>query len=88
MVTTSFHGTVFSVINEVPFLTLKFSNEIDLRSEFFLKNIGLYSRMLQSQKEVKSVGLDVNFVSSNKKLSLLRLESINYLKEYLGVDYE
>lgn len=80
VVTTSFHGTVFSIINEIPFITLSFSNDIDLRSRSVLQKIHLESRMISSLEDVKNLDLDIDFKEKTTYLDELRNESICFLK--------
>ncbi|HIF9387711.1 TPA: polysaccharide pyruvyl transferase family protein [Photobacterium damselae] len=79
VVTTSFHGTVFSIINNVPFTTVAFNNEIDIRSKSLLDKIGLSSRMIGCINEVDDIDLEQDFNSINKKLSILKNNSLRYL---------
>ncbi|MCE7650700.1 polysaccharide pyruvyl transferase family protein [Vibrio fluvialis] len=77
VVTTSFHGTVFSIINEVPFFTIKFNNGIDLRSSGLLSSVGLESRHINSISDIQLIDIDYSLVTI--KLNEMRSTSENYL---------
>lgn len=77
VVTTSFHGTVFSIINEVPFYTIKFNNGIDVRSSSLLSSLGLENRHINSTEDVNDINIEYKPVSS--KLNEMRYESEKYL---------
>ncbi|MBY7904821.1 polysaccharide pyruvyl transferase family protein [Vibrio fluvialis] len=80
VVTTSFHGTVFSIINEKPFVTMEFGNDIDIRSKGLLHMLGLEGRLSESYN-IASEEIDYKTISS--KLQMYREESIEYLKKNL-----
>ncbi len=48
IITSSFHGTIFSVMFNRNFFSMKFGNEVDNRTASFLKMIGLEDRMFRS----------------------------------------
>ena len=81
VVTTSFHGTVFSIINEIPFYTVKFNNKIDLRAAGLLESLDLEERHINNVNDITNVDLD--FHEPNNKLIELRAKSTNYLKKAL-----
>ncbi len=84
VITTSFHGTVFSLINEKPFITLKFDNEIDLRSKSILCKLDLEKRLISNIEDIKNMGdLSVDYSFQRIKLNELREESIVFLKKAL-----
>lgn len=80
VVTSSFHGTVFSIINEVPFYTLKFNNGIDLRSAGLLNSLGLIERHINDSSEISFDNLGVNYTKAKLLLEKLQLKSVNYIK--------
>ena len=84
VVTTSFHGTVFSIINNVPFVTVKFNNGIDTRSSNLLFSMGLDERHVNNVDDVKKLNKDVDFTFSEKKLNKLRHQSELYISEKLS----
>lgn len=80
VVTTSFHGTVFSIINNVPFTTIGFNNEIDIRSKSILSKLGVLDRMISQENEISGISFDMDFNKVNEDLLLLKEKSIGYLK--------
>ncbi|WP_109419643.1 polysaccharide pyruvyl transferase family protein [Proteus terrae] len=83
VITTSFHGTVFSIINEVPFLTLKFNNDTDIRSESLLKKVNLSERHIGNIADIESIPLEFSFEKSNLLLEKYRKKSIDFLKSFI-----
>lgn len=85
VLTTSFHGTVFSLINQIPFYTLSLGNEIDLRSSSLLDSVNLTCRLISSSTDIDLKELDVDFKYAAKKLDENRVESVTFIKHALGV---
>ncbi|MFE8047706.1 polysaccharide pyruvyl transferase family protein [Brenneria goodwinii] len=85
IVTTSFHGTVFSIINEKNFYTLEFGNDVDLRSKYLLSEVGLSHRMIPELTSPSSDSLYIDYPTTlvKEKLDGLREKSINYIKKSL-----
>lgn len=81
IITTSFHGTVFSIINNLPFVTVGFGNDIDARSASLLKTLGLNDRIVFTESEVIALkdSLDVPYEDANKNLKELKESSVKYL---------
>ena len=84
VITTSFHGTVFSVINNKPFITLAFGDHTDVRSNSLLSKIGLNDRIVDNPDNFSVAKKTVNYEFANNKLMELRLESIDYLTNCLS----
>ncbi|TMP13892.1 polysaccharide pyruvyl transferase family protein [Pseudoalteromonas sp. S2893] len=82
VVTTSFHGTVFSLINEVPFFTIKFNSKVDLRSSGLLGSVELCDRHIESIADVDELTID--FTNAKENLSALRIKSETYLLNSLN----
>ncbi|WP_407530755.1 polysaccharide pyruvyl transferase family protein [Vibrio parahaemolyticus] len=82
IITTSFHGTVFSIINEVPFFTIKFNNDTDLRSESLLRKVELSERHIESLSEIDLKRMSLSFENSNTLLDKYRKESFDFLRSY------
>ena len=78
VITTSFHGTAFSIINEVPFYTLYLNDGADGRSEELLNKLGLTERMVDKTASPQFTSINYNLV--NKKLNILRSASQDFLK--------
>lgn len=85
VITTSFHGTVFSIINNVPFYTLKINDGVDKRSANLLKQLGLSSRHVSSLHEAKMIDEEIDFGFANKQLEKLQLLSDSYLRSSLDI---
>lgn len=83
VITTSFHGTVFSIINNKPFITLAFGDHTDVRSYSLLKKIGLDKRIVDKADSFVTAEESINYDLANEKLDRLRLESMNYLSKCL-----
>ncbi|WP_300703380.1 polysaccharide pyruvyl transferase family protein [Bacteroides sp.] len=77
VVSTSFHGTAFSVIYNRPFYTIKLGSETDLRSISFLKNISLSHRMID--KESSPIFSEIDYTDANKHLHDMRMKSLDFL---------
>lgn len=82
VITTSFHGTVFSIINNTPFYTLKLNDGADARNEEILKLLKLENRFIDKNKEIEFSEID--FTACNQILETLRRQSYNYLNSALN----
>ena len=77
VVTTSFHGTAFSVIFNCPFYTIKLNDGRDSRSESLLGTLNLEERIVDVN--ARPTFSDVDYSLVNQKLEKLRLESQAFL---------
>lgn len=84
VVTTSFHGTAFSIICNTPFYVLKLNDGADGRTEHLLKLIGLEERMIDQSFTPQFS--QINYETANDKLSHIRLQSQAYLRNVLEND--
>lgn len=84
VVTTSFHGSAFSIIFNRPFYTIRLNDGADTRSSSLLKSIGLENRMIEAN--CSPVFSQIDYSSVNKKLNSLRVKSQNYLLSSLQYD--
>lgn len=89
--TDSFHGTIFSLINNVKFYTFeRFSKKTKMstnsRIHSLLKLLNLESRLLKGTENVVDVLTDIDFLEPNKIISDLRKESLEWLLK--SVKYE
>lgn len=82
VVTTSFHGTAFSVILKTPFYTLRLNDGADMRSENLLNNLGLTDRLID--RNLTPDFRIPDFTNALNKLGELRNESLDYLKSALA----
>lgn len=77
IITTSFHGTAFSIIFNKPFYCLELGMGWDNRSLFLLENTGLKNRMID--KKCSPSFQDINYDIVNKRLVDMREDSIKYI---------
>ena len=82
VVTSSFHGTVFSILFEKDFITVKHKNIQMDRMESLLKSLGLLNRLI-SDDAVDFEKAPIDYNSVNHKCSQLRDESILFLDNVL-----
>lgn len=80
VMTSTFHGTIFSLIFKKPFAT-ELHPSIVSKTVPLLQKIGLLGRIMK-QNESLEILLDtpVNYIKVNEKIKALRYESIDYLK--------
>lgn len=78
VVTTSFHGTAFSVILGTPFYTLRLNDGADARTQDFLDSINLSDRMVNVHSTINFSKYDTNKVSN--ELAKLKEQSLDFLK--------
>lgn len=77
VVTTSFHGSAFSIIFNRPFYTIRLNDGADTRSSSLLKSLGLEHRMIDANESPVFSQIDYSLV--NQRLDVLRVKSQNYL---------
>jgi hypothetical protein len=87
VITTSFHGTCFSVNFNIPFYTvLKKNKSNNSRQIDLLEYLGIGERIVFVDNKLEDIrNLDIEYISVNEKLEIKREISLNYLKESLGV---
>ena len=77
VVCTSFHGTVFSTIFNIPFYSVLLNDGKDTRVKDLLASLNLNGRGISSVKDMHFEAIDWNNV--NKRLEGLRKKSIDYI---------
>lgn len=77
VVTTSFHGTAFSIIFNRPFYTVRLNDGADSRSHSLLAALGLQDRMIEVGSRPSFS--EVDYASVNIRLDDLRKASQEYL---------
>lgn len=82
VITTSFHGTAFSLIFNRPFYTYKLGDSFDSRSASLLTSVGLEGRMVSPEDNISLNEID--FADANKKISELRQFSRDFLIDALS----
>jgi hypothetical protein len=83
VVTDSFHGTVFSIQYEKPFVSVN-NGESDTRRLSLLDRLGLSDHYLAPDKLDFDKILSTDFASAKQKLLRLRDDSIAYLQRAIG----
>lgn len=91
--TDSFHGTVFSLINNVKFFTFERfkGSKMSTNSRIYslLEIMDLKNRLLKGTEDIKEViNYNINFEKVNQKLNDFRQESKKFLEESLKEDIE
>lgn len=83
VVVSSFHGTVFSILLNVPFFAIDGMN--DARISTLLKTVGLENREITTLNvdEKCKIAYTIDFEKVNKKIEAARRPSIEYLKKSL-----
>ncbi|MBM6653730.1 polysaccharide pyruvyl transferase family protein [Bacteroides mediterraneensis] len=78
IVTNSFHGTAFSVNFNKNFISVIKRNSPQ-RAQTLLNNVGLSNRLLTDINQIEKLEENIDWSTVNKKLNLLRSDSIEYL---------
>lgn len=86
VVTDSFHGTVFSIIFNKPFIAIGNKERGFARFVSLLNMFGLKHRLVTSETEVteKLITEKIDWLSVNAKIKLEQKRSFDYLKKHLG----
>ena len=81
VITTSFHGTAFSLMFNRPFNVVSISDEVDSRAKDLLMQLNLTDRLVSLP--LNKVQKDVDWEGVNFKLQELRIPSREFLKKAL-----
>lgn len=81
VLTSSFHGTAFSIIFNKPFYSVANDNDKDSRQINILKKLGLMDRFISRNKTPNF--RPISYSEVNTKLEILRKESVAFLKDNL-----
>ena len=87
VITTSFHGTIFSTIYQKKFFTIKNGEMFgdDDRVKTLIENLSLNDRLIDSKFDEKFNYLsEIDFTEVNKKIAFLRLNTKEFFKKALG----
>ena len=86
VLTTSFHGTIFSAILNKPFYSI--NADKDYRRSTLLKTIGLEERNISTNNidEKLEKAYEIDFKKSNEKIQREKERSIKYLKNALDIN--
>lgn len=84
IITDSFHGTVFSIIFNKPFISLSNSDRGNTRFVSLLKNLDLSNRLIKEDSIVSYNQIsNINWTQINKKLNVLKKSSLEFLLKSL-----
>lgn len=81
-IVSSFHGVAFSIIFQKPFVYYPFNSEKDERAMTIITTLGL-EQCVWTEHFVLDRIFKMNWAEANKKLTMLKGESINFLTESL-----
>ena len=81
VVTTSFHGTAFSIIFNRPFYTVRLNDGADSRSASLLKSVDLEDRLIDVVDAPEFT--QIEYLEVNRKINILRDKSQNYILKNL-----
>lgn len=80
VITDSFHGTVFAILFNKPFVTIGNKRRGLARFESLLRMFSLEDRLVTSLEEVKNIlNKPINYVQVNQKLEFERNKALNFL---------
>lgn len=85
VITDSFHGTVFSIINKKPFISIVNKERGASRFESILSKLGLEDRMVYDVNafDPNLLHKNIDYETVHQKLNALKEESLNFLKDNL-----
>lgn len=79
IVTTSFHGTAFSIIYNKPFYCIRLNDNGDSRVDSLLKDLSLQDRMVDRGERINFQPID--YGKCNVAIAQKKEESVNFLKK-------
>lgn len=87
VVTSSFHGTVFSLINEKPFYAITSAEKVDSRISSLLQEVGLIDRGIPANQllDKRSLVLNIDYALVRSEVLKIRKNSMDYLKHSLNI---
>ena len=86
VITDSFHGTVFSIINQKPFIAIVNKERGASRFSSLLELLGLENRMVEDVSKIPTSLLvePIDYSKVNEKLNLLKQDSLQYLENAIN----
>jgi hypothetical protein len=87
VITSSFHGTVFSILYNKPFVSMLYS-ATGSRVRDLLSNLELSNRIVESFDEFQESLLEINYDEAKLKLLKLKEESLNIIDEIITLPNE
>lgn len=89
VITSSFHGTILSIILHKNFYVLAPDPKKRSRMDNILKLVGLTDRIIENEKDIEKVNLnDIDYTEPQNKLDNLRNESLEWLRSAVGIEDE
>lgn len=85
VLTTSFHGTAFSIICQTPFYVVRLNDSGDNRIENLLYQVNLEDRMIDKSMHITTIPEKIDFSRCSEKLSILQRESRRFLDDVLNL---
>ena len=87
MVCDSFHGMVFSIIFNKPFIVLKNRNRGMTRFLSLLNRLNLQDRLIEETSEdyINLIDTPIDWKKVNELITQMKKESIDYLKKSLDI---
>lgn len=86
VITDSFHGTVFSILFNKPFIAIANKERGASRFTSLLKQLGLEDRLIYTMEDLKATEIyknQIEYSEVNKKLKFLKEKSLMFLKNNL-----
>lgn len=84
IVTDSFHGTVFAIIFNKPFIVVANNERGVARFKSILEQLGLIKKLVDDENKITPFLFDeIQYEEVNKRIALLREQSIQFLKTNL-----
>lgn len=86
IVTDSFHGTCFSLINQKNFVTIRRGEAGNERITDMLKELGLLDRLwIEGENDTCVLDVPIDYEKVNEHILLKRLESMEYLRNAIQI---
>lgn len=79
IITSTFHGTAFSIIFNKPFYFVKIGNNENQRVKTLLDNLDLSDRIISDKSSPKYI--DIDYSKREKIMEKLRIKSLSYIKD-------
>lgn len=82
VLTSSFHGTVFSIVYEKNFMSI-LPNDTGVRIKDLLNKLNLSERIANSPQGLSRIETQIDYLCVNNKLDAMKKQSYDYLNEIL-----
>jgi len=83
VITSSFHGTAFSLIFNIPFFSLAHGTDKDSRQKTILNSLGVLDRFIAKDSNPEFIVLD--YTIPNQKLNALKEKSLQFLSNSISI---